>query len=208
MGSTPRPVIFGKGRHFDDRTATRFRGGKSGPFGHQEGISGNAQGGMVVKPPPASTLEMSKADLLFQFEIVSLNAPSKFCRANKMSERDVRSQCRKPEFRRRVLIGGHSVKNHSPGGAFFPASRTGAERTLTRAKRDDKTSFVPSRQRIVLQLFFGSARASFSTLIGVLSLRPRREFTDCGEATVSGAQTVFVVLTPATYLRSRALISL
>ena len=58
----------------------------------------------MVKPPPASTLEVSKADLLFQLEIVSLNAPSKFCRANKMSERDVRSQCREPEFRRRVLI--------------------------------------------------------------------------------------------------------
>jgi uncharacterized membrane protein YeaQ/YmgE (transglycosylase-associated protein family) len=42
----------------------------------------------------------------------------------------------------------------------------------------------------------------------VVTLRPRRELADCGEATVSGAQTVFVVLTPATYLRSRALISL
>ena len=41
-GSAPRPVIFGKGRHFDDRAATRFRGGKGGPFGHQEGVSGDA----------------------------------------------------------------------------------------------------------------------------------------------------------------------
>jgi len=41
-GSAPRPVIFGKARHFDDRAATRFRGGKGGPFGHQEGVSGYA----------------------------------------------------------------------------------------------------------------------------------------------------------------------
>src|SRR5215510_2844334 len=161
----------------------------------------------MVKPSPASALEMSEADLLFQLEIVSLNGPSKFCGANKMNVTlgaNVESQ----NFVGASSSGGHSINNHSAGVASLPASRTCAERTLTRAKRDDKTSFVPSRQRIVLQLFFGSARASFSTLIGVLSLRPRREFTDCGEATVSGAQTVFVVLTPATYLRSRALISL
>ena len=47
----------------------------------------------MVKPSPASALEMSEADLLFQLEIVSLNTPSKFCRANKMSERYVWSQC-------------------------------------------------------------------------------------------------------------------
>jgi len=42
-----------------------------------------------------------------------------------------------------------------------------------------------------------AARASLSTLIGVLSLPPRREFAAGGEVSVSGA-TVFVVLTPAT----------
>src|SRR5215475_1687861 len=103
--------------------------------------------------------------------------------------------------------GGHSINSHS-AGTFSFADRSCAERTLMRAKREDKTSFVPSRQRIVLQLLFGSASASFSTLIGVLSLCPRREFADCGGANVSGAQTVLVVLTPATYLSFRALISL
>jgi hypothetical protein len=42
IGSAPWPVIFGNGRHFDDRAAARFCAGKSGPFGHQERISGNA----------------------------------------------------------------------------------------------------------------------------------------------------------------------
>src|SRR5215467_11545694 len=104
--------------------------------------------------------------------------------------------------------GGHSINSHSSGTVSFAALRSCAERTLTRAKRDDKTAFVPSRQRIVLQLLFGSASASFSTLIGVRSICPRREFADCGGANVSGAQTVLVVLTPATYLSFRALISL
>src|SRR5215470_10917248 len=65
--------------------------------------------------------------------------------------------------------GGHSINSHSSGTVSFAASRSCAEWTLTRAKRDDKTAFVPSRQRIVLQLFFGSASASLSTLIGVPS---------------------------------------
>jgi hypothetical protein len=100
--------------------------------------------------------------------------------------------------------GGHSISSYSSGVASLPASRSCAERTLTRAKRDDKTSFVPSRQRTVLQLLFGSASASFSTLIGVLSLRPRRELADSvARLPCPAPQTVFVVLTPATYLRSR-----
>src|SRR5215469_12665601 len=94
---------------------------------------------------------------------------------------------------------GHSINSHSSGTASFAASRSCAERTLTRAKRDERTSFVPSRQRIVLQLLFGSVSASFSTLIGVLSSCPRRDFAARGEAIMSGAQTVFVVFTPATY---------
>src|SRR5215470_1927640 len=98
--------------------------------------------------------------------------------------------------------GGHSINSHSSGTFSFSA-RSCAELTLMRAKREERTSFVPSRQRIVLQLLFGSVSASFSTLIGVLSLSPRRDFAD-----VSGAQTVLLVLTPATYLSFRALISL
>ena len=59
----------------------------------------------MVKPSPPAALEMPEPDLLFQLEIVSLNAPSKFCCADKMRERDVCTQCREPEFRWRVLIG-------------------------------------------------------------------------------------------------------
>src|SRR5215831_10893181 len=163
----------------------------------------------MVKPFPPAALEMPEPDLLFQLEIVSLNAPSKFCRADKMSERDACTQCREPEISlAHPHWGGHSINSHSSGTVSFAALRSCAERTLTRAKRDDKTAFVPSRQRIVLQLLFGSASASFSTLIGAPSLAPRRAFTACGEVSVSGTQTVFVVFTPATYLSLRALISL
>src|SRR5690242_2056790 len=51
---------------------------------------------------------------------------------------------------------GHSINSHSSGTLSFAAWRSCAERTLMRAKREERTSFVPSRQRIVLQLLFGS----------------------------------------------------
>ena len=68
----------------------------------------------MVKPSPPAALEMAESDLLFQLEIVSFNAPSKFCCADKMSERDVCTQCREPEFRWRILIGGATQSTAIP----------------------------------------------------------------------------------------------
>src|SRR5262249_57206356 len=86
--------------------------------------------------------------------------------------------------------GGHSINSHS-SGTFSFADRSCAERTLVRAKREERTSFVPSRQRIVLQLLVGSASASFSTLIGVLSLSPRRDFAAFATAHILDYHTLF-----------------
>jgi len=72
----------------------------------------------MVKPFPPAALEMPEPDLLFQLEIVSLNAPSKFCRADKMSERDACTQCREPEFRWRILIGGATQSTAIPREPF------------------------------------------------------------------------------------------
>src|SRR5262249_37767496 len=111
---------------------------------------------------------------------------------------------------------GHSINSHSPETVSAPASRSCAERTLTRAKHQVRTSFVPSRPRIVFHLPFGSACARCSTLIRAIAAscdvqagrRPRPQFANRDTASMSGAQTVVVVFTPATYLRLRALISL
>src|SRR3989304_816891 len=105
MGSAPRLVIFGKGKNLEDRAATCLGGGKSGPLGHQEGVGGNAQRGMMVKASPASAFEMAEADLLLQFEIIALDAPAKFRRANEMRESDGCMQGREPEFRWLLLVG-------------------------------------------------------------------------------------------------------
>ena len=110
----------------------------------------------MVKPSPASALEMSEADLLFQLEIVSLNGPSKFCGANKMNV-TLGANAESQNFVGASSSGGHSINNNSSRTVSLPASLSCAERTLTRAKREERTSFVPSRQRIVFQLPFGSA---------------------------------------------------
>src|SRR4030095_8779454 len=110
-----------------------------------------------------------------------------------------------------VPSAGHSTNSHSSGIVSLAASRSCAERTLTRAKHEERTSFVPSRKRIVFQLPFGSASDNFSTLFRELASacgvragrRPWPEFADRDVASVSGAQTVVVVFTPATYLRLR-----
>ncbi len=42
----------------------------------QEGISGNAQGCMVMQPAPVSPFIVTQAELLFQFPVVAFDAPA------------------------------------------------------------------------------------------------------------------------------------
>ena len=68
---------------------------------------------------------------------------------------------------------GHSINSHSSESVSAGASRSCAERTRTRAKRDERRAFVPSRQTIVRQLLFGGASASCSTLTGLRDRQAR-----------------------------------
>src|SRR5215468_10610827 len=65
---------------------------------------------------------------------------------------------------------GHSISSVSCGRSA--ARLIGAVRTWTRAKRERKTLFVPSRHVIVRQACFGSVRAKLLALIRVPSLPP------------------------------------
>src|ERR1700741_4753910 len=75
-GGASGSVTLGKGRFFEDISGARARGGKSGPFGHQESISGNAHRRVMMEPSPASSFEMTEPDLLLQLLIVALDAPA------------------------------------------------------------------------------------------------------------------------------------
>ena len=45
-------------------------------LGHQESVGGDAQAGVVVKPPPASAFIVPKPQFLFEILVVALNAPA------------------------------------------------------------------------------------------------------------------------------------
>src|SRR5678815_1815214 len=66
---------------------------------------------------------------------------------------------------------GHSISNHSFAG-FVRRSCFDATCTRTRAKREDRNSFVPSRQAIVRHAFARSARATSLTEIASGASRP------------------------------------
>ena len=45
-------------------------------FQDEEGVGGDAERGVVVKAAPAAAFVMSDADLLFEIEIIALDAPA------------------------------------------------------------------------------------------------------------------------------------
>ena len=66
----------------------RAREGENGSLGNEEPVGGNAERGMMVEASPTSTLDMAKADFLFQLEIIPLDSPALFRRVHEMGERD------------------------------------------------------------------------------------------------------------------------
>jgi hypothetical protein len=51
-------------------------GGKTAPFGYQEPISRNAEGGMVVKAAPTPSLVVAQSEFLLKFLVVALDDPT------------------------------------------------------------------------------------------------------------------------------------
>ena len=154
----------------------------------------------MMKSSPTSAFEMPEPDFLLQFEIIAFDAPAKLRHVDEMGECHALIQCREPEFRRRFFVdafssSGHSISSHSSGIVRVAASRSCAERTLTRAKRPDNRAFEPSRQVIFRQLLFGRLSASCSTPTGLCASswtgrtarRPRLEYACGGHAAVPGA---------------------
>jgi len=81
----------------------------------QEAIGGDAQGRMVVKAAPTSALEVTEAELLFEFLVVALDAPAQLGDADQLLERGC---CRK--VLKKYLVGsaspvGHSMSSHCSG---------------------------------------------------------------------------------------------
>ena len=73
-----RDVILGKGRNLAQGEvffgADSFAGGEA--FSNQESVGGNAQGRMMIESTSASAFIMTEAEFLFEFLVVTLNAPA------------------------------------------------------------------------------------------------------------------------------------
>jgi hypothetical protein len=50
--------------------------GKTTSLANEEAISGDAQGGMVMKAAPAAAFVVIQTKLLFQFLVIALNSPA------------------------------------------------------------------------------------------------------------------------------------
>src|SRR5204863_9990030 len=102
---------------------------------------------------------------------------------------------------------GHSIRSHSSGQGSLRLKSRRAMRMRTRAKRDLRDTFVPSRQVIVRQALAGRLKARSLTLIGRCFASRRNCFVGRprpgteglgGKGPVPGAHTVVVERMPAT----------
>jgi hypothetical protein len=71
---------------------------------------------MMVESPPASALKMTQADFLFEFLVVTFNAPPKLCCVYHFS-----SEMAASRLENQYLVGsgsssGYSISNHSSEG--------------------------------------------------------------------------------------------
>ena len=72
----------------------------------EEGVSGDAQRGVMVKAAPAAALEMAEAKLLFEFLVIALDAPAQLGHAHQLLERGGGGQGTQEVFGRCGLAGG------------------------------------------------------------------------------------------------------
>src|SRR4051794_38900200 len=116
---------------------------------------------MVMEASPTSSLEVP--ELLFEFLVIPLDAPAQLRERDEAVEGDVFRNGRKPELRGFSSSVGHSTRSHSSSRGTLRSKSRCAARTRTRAKREIRTSALPSRQEIISQASAGSESARPST---------------------------------------------
>src|SRR5271165_1891655 len=78
IGGAAGSVTTGKGRFFEPRGGTWFRGGNRLPFGDEESIGRDGQCAVVMEASPSPALIMPEPDLLLEVLIIALDAPAHF----------------------------------------------------------------------------------------------------------------------------------
>ena len=87
------------------------RRGEKASLGHEEAVSRQTQGDMVIEAAPAAALELGQADLLLEFAIVLLDPVAALDVPDEVLERRVGRQRTQPEA---PVLGGLGVLNDQP----------------------------------------------------------------------------------------------
>src|SRR4029453_7209724 len=73
------------------------------PFGDEEAVACDAQGGGVMEPAPAASFVMPEPDFLLELLIVALDWPAQFGDVDQLAEGDAVRQGREPVLGRRLF---------------------------------------------------------------------------------------------------------
>jgi len=121
---------------------------------------------MVMEPPPSAAFEMTEPNLLFEFLVVTLDAPAQFRKVHQTIKSSRLRKGRKPVFCR-LFLAFRPLDQEPFFWSALPAFKSRwATRMRTRAKREDKVSAEPSCHLTVRQARSDKASASSLTEIG------------------------------------------
>src|SRR5215203_1012128 len=118
---------------------------------------------MVMEASPTSSLEVPEPELLFQFLVVPLDAPAQLRERDEAVEGTSSGTVPSQNFVGFSSSAGHSTRSHSSSRGTLRSKSRCAARTRTRAKREIRTSALPSRQEIISQASAGRESARPST---------------------------------------------
>lgn len=105
-GSSAGSATPGNSRCVESRLISNSLRGKKAALGDQESVGGDAQGRVVMKAAPFTTLVMSKPDLLFEFLVVAFDPPPQSGNIDQFLQRGPGRQRREPILGRRTLAFG------------------------------------------------------------------------------------------------------
>src|SRR6478752_4929044 len=132
------------------------RRGEKASLAHEEAVSRQTQGDMVIEAAPAAALELGQADLLLEFAIILLDPVAALDVPDEVLERRVGRQRTQPEG---PLPGGLGVLHDQPFLGIEMVTALGRRA----ANRPVNWPADPSRQETVRQSRAPHARARTST---------------------------------------------
>src|SRR5713101_5722969 len=93
-GSAPRAETAGYARGAEE--GKRCWGGKPSPLGRQEGVGGDAENAMMVKPSPPAAFVVIESEFILEFLKVALDPPADLRQPHELVDGDRLGHGREP----------------------------------------------------------------------------------------------------------------